>query len=74
MAYCEGHMQPGTKARAKIEALLHELVSINASNILYWKTPGQSQTHEEKAEYQRRQNRAQEIRAEIAQLRSGRDA
>ncbi len=67
-------MQTGSPTSAIIAALLRELVSINAANILYWKKPEQDQTREERAEYQRRQDRVKGIRDKLDQLRSIRAA
>jgi hypothetical protein len=63
-------MQTGTPTNAKITALLEEMHSIHVANSLYWKQPKQDQTREARAEYQRRQDRLEEIRSELSQLSS----
>lgn len=67
-----GIMQIGTPTNVKIAALLQEMDSIHVANSSYWRQPEQGRNREERAEYQRRQNRLQEIRAERAQLHSTR--
>jgi hypothetical protein len=67
-----GVMQIGTPTNVKIAALLQEMDSIHVANSSYWRQPEQTRNREERAEYQRRQNRLQEIRAERAQLHSTR--
>ena len=60
-------MEPAT--RVKIALLTAEMEAIHFANRLYWER-GEAATLEERAEYQRRQDRLEEIRAELAKLRS----
>ena len=55
--------------KARIAALNEEMDGIHFVNSLYWQR-GKAVTSEARAEYQRRQDRLEEIRAELAQLRS----
>ncbi len=63
-------MEPDAATRAKIAALHEEMDAIHFANSLYWGR-GEEVTPEERAEYHRRQDRLEEIRKELAQLRSG---
>jgi hypothetical protein len=65
-------MQIGIPTNVKIAAVLQEMDSIRVANSSYWKQPEQGRNREERAEYQQRQNRLQEIRVERAQLHSTR--
>jgi hypothetical protein len=62
-------MEHDSTRTARIAALKEEIHSIHAANALYWKQ-GENQTRAARAEYQRRQDRLEEIRSELAQLRS----
>ena len=62
-------MESDSVAKAKIAALHEEMDAIHVANSLYWKQ-GEAFTVEARAEYQRRLDRLQEIRRELAQLRS----
>lgn len=72
LAEREGSVQIGTPTNAKIAALLQEMDSIHVANTSYWRQPEEGRNRAERAEYQRRQNRLQEIRAERALLHSTR--
>jgi|ERR1700722_5209439 len=61
-------MEPNIFTNVKIAALTVEMDAIHFANSLYWKQ-GYSQTVAARAEYQRRQDRLEEIRTELAQLR-----
>jgi len=61
-------MEPKIYTNVKIAALTVEMDSIHFANTSYWKQ-GHSQTVAARAEYQRRQDRLEEIRTELAQLR-----
>ena len=58
-------MKPDIPTAVKITALNSEMDIIHFANSSYW-----GGTSEARAEYQRRQDRLEEIRAELAQLRS----
>ena len=60
-------MEPDAKKKAAIAALHDEMDSIHLFNQLYWKE--KAHTHESNAEYQRRLDRLEQIRKEIAALR-----
>jgi len=62
-------MNTAGKVRDKIAALSKELDAIHFANARFWKV-GAASTRQEKAEYQLRLNRLEEIRRELAQLRS----
>lgn len=62
-------MEPDATARARIATLHEEIVTIDFANSLYWKQ-GQASSRAERAEYQQRLERLDEIRHELAQLRS----
>ena len=55
--------------KARIAALSEEMDGIHFVNSLYWQR-GEAVTSEERAAHQRRQDRLEEIRAELARLRS----
>jgi hypothetical protein len=61
--------QPDAGANKRIAALSEEMHAIYFADRRYWEQ-GQTVTHEERAEYQRRQDRLEEIRKELAHLRS----
>jgi hypothetical protein len=61
-------MEPKIYTNVKIAALTVEMNAIHFANSLYWKQ-GHSQTVAARAEYQRRQDRLEEIRTELARLR-----
>jgi len=60
-------LEPRTKAR--IAALNEEMRTIFFADRRYWER-GQAATLEERAKYQRRQDRLEEMRKELALLRS----
>jgi hypothetical protein len=62
-------MEPDEKKATRIAALNEEMDGIHFVNSLYWER-GEAVTSEARAEYQRRQDRLEEIRVELAQLRS----
>lgn len=62
-------MEIDAKKKARIAALNEEMDGIHFLNSLYWRR-GESQTTTERAEYRRRLDRLEEIRKEVAQLRS----
>ena len=62
-------MEIDAKKKARIAALNEEMDGIHFVNSLYWQR-GKAVTSEARAEYQGRQDRLEEIRAELAQLRS----
>jgi hypothetical protein len=53
--------------QAKAEALQNELDTIHFANKLYWAT--EEHTHEATAGYQRRQERLEQIRIEMQELK-----
>jgi hypothetical protein len=55
--------------KARIAALSEEMDGIHFVNSLYWQR-GEAVTSQARANYQRRLDRLEEIRAELAQLRS----
>jgi hypothetical protein len=57
-------------ARDRVAALRKELDEIHLANTLYWEK-GSVQSREARAEYQRRLDRLEEIRTELAQFQSG---
>jgi hypothetical protein len=59
---------PDTKSTAKINFLNQEMDEIHYANSLYWKQEGHSKAA--KAQYQWRQDRLEEIRKELDQLRA----
>jgi hypothetical protein len=61
-------MEPKIYTNVKIAALTVEMDAIHFANSLYWKQ-GHSQTVAARAEYQRGQDRLEEIRTQLAQLR-----
>jgi hypothetical protein len=62
-------MEIDTQKKARIAALSGEMDGIHFVNSLYWRR-GEAVTSEERAEHQRRRDRLEEIRKELAQLRS----
>jgi hypothetical protein len=62
-------MEPDADKRARIAALNEEMDAIYFADRRYWER-GQAVTSKERAEYQGRQDRLEEIRKELAQLRS----
>jgi len=62
-------MEPNAGTSARIAVLKEEMDAIHQANSVYWKQ-GQSQTVEERAQYRLRQKRLEEIRRELAELRS----
>jgi hypothetical protein len=54
-------------SEAEIAALNEEIESIHFADALYWKR-GKDCSREASAEYQRRQDRLQEVRSELALL------
>jgi hypothetical protein len=62
-------MEIDAKKKARIAALNEEMDGIHFVNSLYWQR-GEAVTSRARAEYQRRLDRLEEIRAELAQLRS----
>jgi hypothetical protein len=54
---------------ARIAALNAEIDAIHSANTLYWRV-GEAATLEARAEYRSRLDRLEEIRSELAQLRS----
>ena len=63
-------MEPDADKRARIAALNEEMDAIYFADRRYWER-GQAVTSKERAEHQRRQDRLEEIRAELAQLQVG---
>jgi hypothetical protein len=61
-------MAPAIPIPVKIAALTSEMHTIHSANCLYWKR-GEAVTLEAKAEYVRRQDRLEQIRCELVQLR-----
>ena len=53
--------------QARIAALTEEMDAIHFANYRYWEQGG-AVTREQRAEHQRRQDRMEEIRKELAQL------
>jgi hypothetical protein len=62
-------MEIDAQKKARIAALNEEMDGIYFLNSLYWRR-GESQTTPERAEYRRRLDRLEEIRKELARLRS----
>ena len=62
-------MESGTAAIEKTGILHEEMDAIHYANNLYWKHSGPT-THELKADYESRNQRLEEIRAELAKLQS----
>jgi hypothetical protein len=62
-------MEFDAPTKAKIAVLTAEIDMIHFTNALYWKR-GQSVSTEERAEYERRNARLEEIRTELSQLGS----
>lgn len=60
-------MEPDIPTRVKIANLTAEMDAIHFANNLYWEQ-GEMVSLEARAEYQRRQDRLQEIRAELMRL------
>ncbi len=60
-------MEPKAR-KARIATLHEEIDAIHFANKLYWEQ--EAPTREARAEYQRRQDRLQEIRSELAELQS----
>jgi hypothetical protein len=54
---------------ARIRALHEEMAAIHRANTLYWKL-GEYQTRVARAEHERRRDQLDELRAELAKLRS----
>jgi hypothetical protein len=63
-------MEIDAKKKARVAALNEEMDGIHFVNNLYWQL-GKGVTSKERAEHQRRQDRLEEIRAELAQLQVG---
>lgn len=61
-------MEFGLTAKEKIALLNEEVHSLHAANTVYWRET--TQTLAAKALYQFRQDRLEEIRSELAQLRA----
>lgn len=61
-------MKPGSMTQATTKALYAEMDFIHCANALYWRE-GDFHTRDEIAEYKRRQDRLNEIRAELAKSR-----
>jgi hypothetical protein len=61
-------LEPDAGAKARIAALNEEMDAIYFADRRYWER-GQAVTAEERAEYQRRQDRLEDIRRELALLR-----
>ncbi|MGA3090855.1 MAG: hypothetical protein ABSD75_19795 [Terriglobales bacterium] len=59
-------MKPTSTAGDKFAALKKELDTIHSANVLYWKR-GTDNSHQARAEYQRRLDRVDEIRKELEQ-------
>ena len=59
-------MEPEGARKARIAILHEEIHSIDVANRLYWKN--KVSNREAKAEYQRRQERLEEIRRELDEL------
>jgi hypothetical protein len=66
-------MEPDAKQKGRVAALKEEMDKIHFLNHSYWQLGGAS-TFEDRAEYQRRLDRLEEIREELAQPQSGRGA
>lgn len=62
-------MEPDATAKARIAALNEEVHTIYFADRRYWER-GRAGTLEERAEYQRRQDRLEEVRKELVLLRS----
>ncbi|MFY9681327.1 MAG: hypothetical protein WBQ87_10610 [Candidatus Sulfotelmatobacter sp.] len=62
-------MEHDAQTRARIAALDKEINAIYFADRRYWKQ-GEDATHEERIEHQRRQERLEQIRKELCQLRS----
>ena len=60
-------MEPDATTAARIAALSKELDAIYDADTVYWM--GREHTREATAEYQRRQERLEEIRSELARLK-----
>lgn len=60
-------MEPDSPTYTKIAALTSEMDGIHFVNSLYWKQ-GEMGSLKARAEYQHRQDRLEEIRAELAKL------
>lgn len=60
-------MEPDARVKARIAALYEEMHTIYFADRRYWER-GQAATPDERAEYQRRQDRLEEIRKELALL------
>jgi hypothetical protein len=58
-------MEPDARAKARMAALNEEVHTIYYADRRYWER-GQAATPEERTEYQRRQDRLEEIRKELA--------
>jgi hypothetical protein len=62
-------MEPDASTKARIASLSKEMDEIHNANRLYW-AQGESQSLAAKAEYESRNERLEQIRAELDQLRS----
>jgi hypothetical protein len=65
-------MEIDAKKKARIAALKEEMDGIHFLNSAYWRA-GKASTSEEKAEYQRRLDRLEEIRVELDLLERSRE-
>ena len=65
-------MEIDATKKARIAALSEEMDRIHFVNSLYWQR-GEAVTSEERAEHQRRRDRLEQVRAELAQLQVGRE-
>jgi hypothetical protein len=59
-------MEPNLSAKIKIDALTAEMERIHFANSLYWRCGEAAHTRNANAEYERRKQRLDEIRAELA--------
>lgn len=66
-------MAPAIPLTAKIAVLTSEMHTIHSANCLYWRQ-GEAVSLKERAKYQRRQDRLDQIRQELAQPRANRPA
>lgn len=63
-------MPSDSSIQARLANLREEMDSIHLANGLYWKQ-GECHSREEMAEYERRQERLEEIRKELSELTEG---
>jgi hypothetical protein len=66
---CAWPMEIDSQMKARIAALKEEMDGIHLLNRSYWQL-GEASSFEERAEYQRRLDRLEEIREELARLKS----